>query len=258
MLNVFRKYFTKKDENNFIRKIFEGSINPRNLTEKEAKKLFTATLRTLKSGVKTAFNYDSYDKELLRELNENIYVFSAAKTYTEVKDISSLITSEGKLVPFSEFKKAAKAKFDIYNVDYLQAEYDTAVGQAQTAVKWQQIESEAKLFPYLQRKAVMDANTSPECVLLNDIIAPVGDPFWRTRSPLTHFKCRCIITQIDKYADVKLSSQSKKDNAIEKTKHINPLFKGNPGIDKVVFNETHPYFDIEPKDRDLAKRNFNL
>lgn len=253
----FSRYFRKRDIVNLLRRIFEGSITPQTMNGTEAEKLFEATFKVLNSGVKIAFT-DKLDKKLLRELQDNIYIFSGAKTYTQVKDISSLITDNGKLRSFTEFRKLAKAKFDTYNVDYLSSEYETAVGQAQSAVKWQQIEREAKLFPYLQRKAVMDANTSPECRILNEIIAPVGDPIWRTRSPLTHFRCRCILTQIDKYEDVKLSSQSKKDAAVEKSKNINPLFKGNAGIDKVIFNDSHPYFDIEPRDKGLAKRNFNL
>ena len=129
----------------------------------------------------------------------------------------------------------------------METEYNTAIGQAQTAVKWQEIVSDKKNFPYLQRKAVMDANTSPECVILNDIIAPVDSPFWANRSPLTHFNCRCILTKIDRFEDVELSSKAKIDSAIKQTDHINPLFKGNPGIDKVIFNESHPYFDIVKK-----------
>ena len=248
--------FSKNDENNFIRQVYEGGITINTLYKPLSKKLFKATYKKLKGGVKQAFN--RYKDPLFIELSENVYIFSAAKTYTQVKDLSSLITEGERLRAFSEFKKVAKSKFDIYNVDYLKSEYETAIGQAQTAVKWQEIVKQSKLFPYLKREAVMDGITSPECVILNGIVAPVGDSFWATRSPLTHFNCRCIITQIDKYDEVSLSSGKEKEEAMSKTDHINPLFKGNPGIDKVVFNESHPYFDIEQKDKNLAKRNFNL
>lgn len=257
-MSEFRENFTTKDENSFIRQVFEGGITTSTLFRPASKKLYRATAKKLLSGVKLAFEFDGADERLLKELEENIYIFSGAKTYTQVKDISSLILDGKTLRPFNEFKKLAKEKLTTYNEDYLKSEYETAVGQAQTAVKWQEIEKEAKTFPYLQRKAVMDSNTSPECRMLNDIIAPVGDPFWKSRSPLTHFRCRCIITQIDKYSDVKLSSKRDKSEAIDRTDKINPLFKGNPGIDKVIFNKSHPYFDIEPKDKGLAKRNFNL
>lgn len=235
-----------------IRKIYEGGFNVKKLP----KNLYHATADKLNEGVDIGSNGGA--TELITELKDNIYVFSGAKTYTQVKDISSLIVENGELVPFSKFKKVAQAKFDLYNMDYLSAEYETAIGQAQSAVKWQQVTHDIKTFPYLQRKAVMDANTSPECVILNDIIAPVDSPFWRTRSPLTHFRCRCILSAIDKYTDVELSNEAKINAAIRETDGINPLFKGNPGIDKVVFNSSHPYFDIAPEDKRRAKRNFDL
>lgn len=257
-MSEFRETFTKRDENDFVRGVYEGSITVATLIKRPSKKLYQATAKKLFSGVKKAFEFEGFDKELLAELKENIYIFSGAKTYQQVREISSLILEGEALRPFSQFKKMAKDVLTLYNEDYLKSEYDTAIGQAQSAVKWNEIEKEAKLFPYLQRKAVMDANTSPECRILNNIIAPVGDPFWKTRSPLTHFRCRCILTQIDKWEDVTLSTKTEKQEAIEKTKHINPLFKGNPGVDKVIFNETHPYFDIAKKDKNLAKRNFDL
>lgn len=233
-----------------IRGIYEGGITKRKLPVD----LYEATADKLNEGVD--IGAEGGPSDLIRELKQNIYVFSGAKTYTQVKDISSLIVENGKLRDFKSFKKLALEKFDTYNVDYLKTEYETAIGQAQTAVKWMSIDPKA--LPYLQRMAVMDANTSPECQILNGIIARVDDPFWRTRSPLTHFNCRCILTAIDRYSGVLPSNPATINAAIRDTEHINPLFKGNPGIDKVIFNKSHPYFDIEPKDKPLAKKNFNL
>lgn len=240
---------SEKAKKALIRKIFEGAIT----TSKLPTNLIEATIKHLMAGVDKGFKDADYP-ELYKELKKNIYVFSGAKTYAQVKEVSSLILDGKTLRPFSEFKKLALEKYDLYNVTYLESEYNTAVGQAQTAVKWQEIESDKKNFPYLQRKAVMDANTSEECKILNDIIAPVDDPFWRSRSPLTHFNCRCILTKIDRFEDVKLSSMTKINAAIKETEHINPLFKGNPGIDKVIFNKSHPYFEIAKKD----KKTFNI
>lgn len=244
---------SEKDKKSLIRKIFEGGITIHNLP----KNLYHKTAKKLMSAVDQAFTKEA-ENALYNELKTNIYIFSAAKTYTQVKDISSLIVDGNKLRPFNEFKKLALDKYEQYNVRWLKTEYDTAIGQSQTAVKWQEIQDTKKDFPFLQRKAVMDSHTSMECAMLNDIIAPVDSPFWATRSPLTHFDCRCILSKIDRFDDVVLSSQAKIDSVMKKTDNINPLFKGNPGIDKVIFNKSHPYFDIDKKDKALAKRNFNL
>ncbi len=244
---------SEKEKKAIIQKIFEGSITISSLP----KNLYKATVKKLLEALDEGF--DNYKNDALyEELSTNIHIFSGAKTYTQVKDISSLILDGNKLRPFSEFKKMASEMYDLYNVTYLQTEYNTAIGQSQTAVKWQQIVEDQELFPYLQRSAVMDGVTSPDCAILNNLIAPVNSPLWITRSPLTHFNCRCILMQIDKYDSVKLSTSSQIKAAIEATKNINPLFKGNPGIDKVIFNKSHPYFDIAKKDKKAALENFNL
>jgi SPP1 gp7 family putative phage head morphogenesis protein len=249
------RFLTLKDLEKLLRKIYHGEVNIKRLPVE----VYEKTANKLIEGMETGFGFSDYvTAELRRELTESIYIFSGAKTYTQVKDISSLILDGRQLRPYSEFKKMATEKFNLYNTDYLETEYETAIGQAQTAVKWNEIQQDKELFPYVQRKAIMDANTSDECKVLNEIIAPVDDPFWKTRAPLTHFRCRCILEKIDKYEDVKLSSKSQIEKAMNETEHINPLFKSNPGVDKVIFNDSHPYFDIAPKDKELAKKNFNL
>lgn len=238
----------KKQVSAILKGIYTGlyGIAERNLPES----LYRATVRVLSGGVKEAGK-----GPLIRELNENIFVFSAAKTYTQVKDMSSLITDGDRILPWTKFRDKAMERYNIYNVDWLESELQTAIGQAQTAVKWRELAKSAHM---IQRRAVMDANTSPECVILNGIIAPVNDPFWRTRSPLTHFNCRCVLVGYDRFDDVTPSTRKEINAAIDKTEHINPLFKGNPAIDKVIFNDSHPYFDIAPEDKGWAKKNFGL
>lgn len=241
------------EEKSLIRKIFEGYFTVRHLP----KFLYFATAKKLMSGVDQAFS-NNVHPELYNELRDNIYIFSGAKTYTQVKDISSLILDGRQLRPFSEFKKLAKEKIDLYNETWLKTEYETSIGQAQSAVKWQQIEADREVLPYLVRRAVMDANTSEVCTHLNDIVAPVGDSFWNTRAPLSHFNCRCILEQLGNDAKQKHDPKATK-KAVEVTEPMmNPLFKNNPGKTKVIFNESHPYFDIAPKDRAFARKNFNL
>lgn len=245
--------FKKED---FFDDVYKGKITPSNLSDK----LYLKTANKLKKGVYKGYggslkDYDfgSVDEILLSELRENIYLFSGAKTFQQTLEMSEFIH-----LPYTEFRKKADEIFTLHNETYLQTEYDTAIGQAQSAQKWRDIERTKETFPYLRRSAVMDANTSPECRILNDVTAKFGDKFWDTRSPLTHFECRCIIEKFDEYEDVKLTPQHEIDAAIEKTKNINPIFKSNPGKSGEVFNEHHPYFNVPKKYKDLAENNFNL
>lgn len=246
---------TDKEINEILRKIYEGgytiSMLPKKLYYKTAKQL----LKALKEGI----GKDKLDAVFLNELKTNIWLFSAAKTYTQIKDIQTLVTNDKQLVPYSEYKKLARERFDVYNNSYLKTEYDTTIGQVQNAVKWRDIEATKELFPYLRYNAVLDSHTSEICRPLHGITLPVGDKFWSKFMPLNHFNCRCLIEKIDKYEDVSLTKQSKVDRvSSEVDKDMQPLFKSNVGKTGEVFDKSHPYFDVPKEDKGLAKRNFNL
>lgn len=202
------------------------------------------------------FPVGSKDFELLEELRENVYMFSGAKTYQQVKVMSGLLAEGEQVMPFKQFKEAARQVYDQYNVTWLQTEYDTAIGQAQSAVKWSGIEQNVDALPILEYDAVMDTNTSEICRPLNGVRLPVDDPFWKKYAPLNHFNCRCLLRQL---VEGELTDKGKiKGLETEVGDKMQDIFKMNPGIDKVVFSDEHPYFDVVPKDKAFAARNFDL
>lgn len=201
--------------------------------------------------------YTTKDKDLLREIRTNIYLFSAAKTYQQVREMSSaLISDKGTIVPFKEFREKAEQTYTLFNKVWLQTEYDTAIGQAQAARKWQEIEKNAELFPLLEYSAVIDKRTSEICRPLDGIIAPVNDPIWKKVSPLNHFNCRCLLLPLSEGKATAAGTKNAKVKEVEGM--MEPLFKMNPGIEGYVFSPDHPYFDVAPKDKKLAQKNFNL
>jgi hypothetical protein len=115
---------------------------------------FTDLAKQIEEGTATAF--DQTDLELLTELRENVYLFGAAKTYSQILDMRDLLTGKDGVREWSEFKEMAGNIFDTYNSSWLQAEYDTAIGQAQNAVHWNNIEKNKELMPYLQYEATED------------------------------------------------------------------------------------------------------
>ncbi len=197
----------------------------------------------------------SKDYALLNEMRTNIYAFSGAKTYQEVVDMSALLTSDGGVSSFRDFKSKALSVYETYNKNYLETEYNTAIAQAQNANRWLQVEERADVLPYLTYNAVMDANTSEICRSLDGITLPVNDAFWRKFMPPNHFNCRCVVTQTD---DAKVSSKSQVKEARQVETKMNDLFVANPGMTQIAFSDKHPYFTVAEKDKDYAKRNFNL
>lgn len=247
--------FSDKDRKSFIRQIYEGGIIATALNRGLAKKLYLLTGKKLVEAIKIGFNGD-VDMALYRELKDNIYMFSAAKTYTQIKDISSFLLDGKKVRPYSEFKKLARERFDIYNVRYLKTEYNTAITAAQNSLKWQAIEREAISQPYVEYKAVMDETTCNICRPLNGLVFKVGDSKLNIFYPPNHFDCKCIMIQ---HSEATVTSQQdlrQITGPVEKK--MAPVFKSNCGKDRVIYNSDHPYFDVEPKDKKLASRNFNL
>jgi SPP1 gp7 family putative phage head morphogenesis protein len=251
--------YTDKQIDDLYNDIYNGIVTQENLPED----LYLAIGDRLKKGLYEGyggsikdFKLGTTDHELLTELRENIYMFSGAKTYQQVREMSDLVADSK---TFSEFKEKVTPVYKQYNEDWLKAEYDTAIGQAQQARQWNDIQRDKDLYPYLRYNAVLDSKTSDICRPLDGVTLKVDDKFWDNYTPLNHFRCRCTLDKLDKYEDVETTPPSKvKDLEKELGDTVDDVFKMNAGKDKYVFSPDHPYFKVEPKDKALARRNFDL
>lgn len=253
-----------------IKGIFLGEITEYELPEN----LYYSIADYLKSGVYKGYGVDfakltkqinesvitkftEGDLELLTELRSNVYMFSAAKTYTQVKEMTEkLISEDGKITPFNEFKAAAEEIFDTYNKDYLETEYNTAVASGQSAVKWESIEKQKDVLPFLQYSTIGDA--CQICAPLDGLTAPVDDPSWNTIMPPNHFNCLCIVEQLDKEEGEAKETEDKESIVEGSEGHMQDIFKMNAGKDGYVFKEDHPYFSVPKADVEFARNNFGL
>lgn len=250
---------SEKQINKYIEGIYDGSITEYDLPLD----VYEAIVGFLKDGLYKGFGQtleeaEGLDLELLTELRENVYMFGAAKTYQQTKEISSLLLDEdGELRTSKEFNDIARETYDNWTDNWGETEYQTATGQGQAAAKWNDIEKQKDVLPNLRYSAILDDNTSDICAPLDGLVAPVDDPIWGTVAPLNHFNCRCVLLQED--GDAELTPDDDKDEAFEKVDgEMSGTFKGNPGKDGMVFTEDHPYFEVAKEDRDFAKRNFDL
>jgi SPP1 gp7 family putative phage head morphogenesis protein len=236
--------------------VYAGSVTPNKLPKKLYSEIAKILSNGMNEGFDTNFELGGKDEALLKSLADNVYRFSGAKTYQQVKDMGAELVRDGKIVSFKDFKSRADEIFNLYNKTWLKTEYETALGQAQNARKWNDFEADKELFPMLEYDAVMDANTSDICRPLNGIVLPVDDPFWNTHAPLNHFMCRCFLRKVDKYDDKKATSKAKAQKVAEEISPLmQPLFKSNSGKDGKLFDDKHPYFEA-PKSK--LKNNFGL
>lgn len=248
--------YTDKQIDETIEGVFSGKLSTDNLPED----LYLAISDNLKSGLYKGFGGDlgkleGKDFELLKELRENIYMFSGAKTYQQVREMSDLLQGPDGLRSLSEFKEAALEIYKTYNETWLETEYKTAVGQGASAVAWQQIQEVKDVLPFLKYDAIQDERTSEICSGLNGLIAPVDSPLWDKYAPLNHFNCRCVLLQLEE------DPGTGPDHAAVLEK-IDPLirdeFKSNPGKTGYVFSPDHAYFNVLKEDKEAAQNNFNL
>ena len=194
------------------------------------------------------------DIDLLEELVTNVYMFGAAKAFQQTEEMRRLLFDEdGVLRSSREFNRAARELYDNWTDNWGRTEYNTAVGQADMAAKWREIERSKDVMPNLEYSAVMDPNTSEICAPLDGIIAPVDDPIWDKITPLNHFNCRCLLLQTDQPA-----TPDYQDRAGEVIKTIPDTFRNNPGKTGEIFTKDHPYFEVSNQYRDWAKQNFGL
>lgn len=195
-----------------------------------------------------SFNFSSPDFETLAKLTENVYHFSAAKNYHELKDLSLAIRDGNKIRSFEEFEAKAKEITNKYNVSWLRSEYNHAIAASQSAARWNDFTKNKDTMPYLQYQAVMDNNTREDHAALHGVIKPITDPFWDTYMPPNGWGCRCEAVQLPG------SNYEPTPNENINVPYVPPLFRTNFGKYGIVFPKSHPYFNGIPQD-ELKKMN---
>jgi SPP1 gp7 family putative phage head morphogenesis protein len=176
----------------------------------------------------------------LANLQQNVWHFSAAKNYTQLRELSNaLLNEDGKLRTFKEFKTAALTINEKQFNQYLNAEYNLAVAGATMAAKWVDIKANADVLPYLQFDAVIDKTTTDICRPLNGTVLPINHPFWNTYYPPNHFNCRSTVRQV---SGLKPTAETAIP-AID----IKPLFQTNLGKQGLAFPDKHSYYTNIPE-----------
>lgn len=199
----------------------------------------------------TEVEWNSPDFKMLDALRNNVYKFSGAKQYHQVREMVDAIYDGNNIKPFSEYKKTATEVFKNYNENYLRAEYNAAISQSRSASMWMEIEANAELLPMLEYSTVGDGRVRPEHAMLNGIKRPVNDKFWDNYFPPNGWNCRCMTLQTD---DAKKTDL----RGFKQPSTVPNEFMMNAGKQKIVFSDKHPYFSVSKNDEVLKSNNFNL
>lgn len=231
-----------------LKQIHSGEITENNLPED----LYLQIAEYLKNALYQGFGSDNFaENELLGDLRDNVYLFSAAKTYQFTRECADLLVNkEGEIKPFSQFYAEGQSVYDQYNKDWAQAEYVTTIGQSQMAKQWESIQANKEILPMLTFST--DGAPCEECAPFEGLTAHVDDPVWDICTPLLHFRCECILVP----SDDAVAWDQKQIDELPIEENIPEDFRNNPGKTGEIYTKEHPYFEDVPKER--AANNFGL
>ncbi len=184
--------------------------------------------------------YNSPDFEMLRHLQQNVYSFSAAKNYQQLKDMTMALTDGDRLRSESEYIDAVRAMNLKYNRDWLLTERNTAIAGGQMASRWLDFEQNADIMPMLRYVTVGDGKVRQSHRALDGVTKAIDDPFWATYYPPNGWGCRCTVIQVPDEGERPTQGETAPPD-------VPPMFQTNLAKTGLIFPKGHPYFNGVPK-----------
>ena len=210
---------------------------PDSLIQQYATRLYAAVLTGLEDA-------DALDSGLRKSLETNVYQFSAAKSYTQMKSLTqALLDADGKLRTWADFRNIALEINNEQVNQWLEAEYQNAIACSQMAGKWVHMESRSRALPYLQYVTAHDDRVRPAHAAMDGTVRRIDDAYWNSYYPPNGWGCRCTVKQLG--ADAKVTEPQ--DLYYPTDKEVPPIFRFNPGKERMAFSSDHPYFKDTPK-----------
>jgi SPP1 gp7 family putative phage head morphogenesis protein len=193
-------------------------------------------------------DYTTPDYEMLSHLQRNVYHFSAAKNYQQIKSLTEALIAppregqaHGEVRSWNEYKQAAKDILKDYNVKWLETEYHAAIAGGQMAAKWVGFEAGAETMPFLKYETAGDSRVRDEHRRLEGVVKAIDDAFWKTYYPPNGWNCRCNVVQLPYHATPTPDSRIQKPD-IPKEWRVNLAQK------HLVFPPDSAYYIDMPKD----------
>lgn len=175
---------------------------------------------------------------MLQNLENNVYSFSVAKNYQEIREATMLLLDGDRIRPFAEFKDEILKLHTLYNKSWLETEYATAISSAQTAAQWASYE-QREGDTMLQYTTVGDKRVRDSHAAMDGIKKPITDEFWSTYYPPNGWNCRCT-------TKVSAGKATPSDKMTLAT--VDKMWQTHTAKQGVIFPLDHPYFDGVPAD----------
>lgn len=218
-----------------------GGFDISQLEDPAARAVINETLRVLSTAIDSGLPHE-VPPAVRYALENNAFIFSGFKTFHSMREIGlSMVTDKGEIKPFNDFMTDVKKINQMYNHNYLYAEYNHAVGSSLMAAKWHDFEQDGDRYD-LQYRTAGDGKVREEHALLHETTLPASDPFWDKYFPPNGWNCRCTVLQVRKgkypTSDPAMA-MLRGDNCTDGVKQ--QMFRYNPGKTMELFPPKHPY-----------------
>ncbi len=223
------------------------------LSTPQVREFMTAHATTLDS----SFDKVDMSEGMRRRLKRSNFIFSGMKSFHEVNEALTLLYDDnGVIKPFEQFLNDARNIDEIYNRNWLRAEYNFVASSARMASKWESFMADGDRYN-LQYRTQKDDKVRPEHAALDGVTLPPSDSFWEEFYPPNGWNCRCTVVQVRKSKYPATSHDEAMrlgDDALQRdTKGI---FRFNPGKEGKSVPDYNPYTIRRCKDCDISKRKF--
>jgi SPP1 gp7 family putative phage head morphogenesis protein len=225
----------------------KGSYNPKELFKTaEYKELIQETRSALSDSLKD----NVLSNDMLNRFENDIFLFSGLKTHAQLFEASRLLLTEDKKIkPFATFSRDIDQMSKDYNEQYLQAEYQYAVGAVQMAERWENFSEDDRFL--LQYRTAKDDRVRKSHQDLDQTTLPKSNEFWDLYTPPNGWRCRCTVVQVLERKNKSTNPATAKAAGEVATTQISKsgqnsleIFRFNPAKKKVIFPPKHPYNKI--------------
>lgn len=181
-----------------MKQVYERKVKTGDIDEE----LFRKTYGELNKKAAEGWGKDDYnDPELAEDtqrIRDNLFKFSGAKTYQEIKEMNdALYDDKGKKLSYEDFREKVMAIHKDYNENYLRTEFETTETSCRRASEWQEFKENADIMPNLKYVTAGDERVRESHRILDGVVKPINDPFWLQNYPPNGYRCRCYAEQTD-------------------------------------------------------------
>ena len=230
-------------------------------------------LKGFETGYEKAFfspDWTIKDNNMLNRVQNNIFAFSGAKSYAQMQELRAAVYDRnGNLLPPDVFRKRARSINRLYNKNYMEVERQNVMAAGTQGSRWIDAEETADTHPYLEYVTKRDGHVREEHQVLDGIILPIDDPFWKMYYPPNGWRCRCSTRKLTERQYEHQKSRGNGKNTATGSEEAQKMggkcvakpFRHNVGTSEIFDRNGHPYFKASKDAKEMqlsAVKNYGM